>query len=372
MSNHFHGSYLSTDVHFLLKPIDIVDTSIAEKERLVQSGRAHYSEMISAEYRPSPAYLEVFDAAMQRHKQRIGVYLLRLAKHIHDTAVARQVPITLVSLARAGTPIGVLLKRILQQYWQIEVHHYSISIIRDRGIDDNALNYILKHHASASVFFIDGWTGKGVIARELFKWVSQFNQRYHSQLNSDLYVLADVAGHAEVTATTDDFLLPSALLNATVSGLISRSILNPSYIGKNDFHGCKFYRDWLSEDRSLWLVDEIMASLPQAESVADQLASIAACQLLGSRLQTRYTAQAYLHDLMTEFQVAHINHIKPGIGEAIRVLLRRLPEVMLVRNMDTEDIKPFVVLAKEKQITLVTRPDLPYQAVGIIARATGK
>ena len=44
----FHGSYLPQQVQFLLKPISVetvVDT--AHKEALIQSGRRHYSEMLS-------------------------------------------------------------------------------------------------------------------------------------------------------------------------------------------------------------------------------------------------------------------------------------------------------------------------------------
>ncbi len=36
--------------------------------------------------------------------------------------------------ARAGTPIGILLKRCLQKNMDIRVRHYSISIIRGREL----------------------------------------------------------------------------------------------------------------------------------------------------------------------------------------------------------------------------------------------
>ncbi|MBC7475263.1 MAG: hypothetical protein H7263_13295, partial [Candidatus Sericytochromatia bacterium] len=45
----FHGSYKSDDVTFLLKPINIQETDILSKEKLIQSGSKHYSEMISQE-----------------------------------------------------------------------------------------------------------------------------------------------------------------------------------------------------------------------------------------------------------------------------------------------------------------------------------
>ena len=47
MNGDFHGSYLPEDVTFLLKHISMPLLSIAEKERRIQSGLCHYSEMLS-------------------------------------------------------------------------------------------------------------------------------------------------------------------------------------------------------------------------------------------------------------------------------------------------------------------------------------
>ncbi|WP_159606861.1 cysteine protease StiP domain-containing protein, partial [Agromyces humi] len=38
---------------------------------------------------------------------------------------------------------------------------------RGKGIDSNALSYIAAHHNAADAVFVDGWTGKGAISREL-------------------------------------------------------------------------------------------------------------------------------------------------------------------------------------------------------------
>ena len=51
--------------------------------------------------------------------------------------------VVLVSLARAGTPIGILAKRYIKYKYNLNLPHYTISIIRDKGIDENALKYIL-------------------------------------------------------------------------------------------------------------------------------------------------------------------------------------------------------------------------------------
>src|SRR6266699_3418552 len=108
----FSGSYLPDDVIFLLKQVTLATTPVEEKERLIQSGRKHYSEMISGERLPSPLYLRVFHQALERQKARFARHLVELANLLHHS---RPGPLTLVSMARAGTPVGVLLGRILRQ-----------------------------------------------------------------------------------------------------------------------------------------------------------------------------------------------------------------------------------------------------------------
>ena len=61
---NFSGSYDPDDVIFLLNPARIEPTDIAEKERLIQSGARHYSEMLSAEPLPDARYLRLYDMAL--------------------------------------------------------------------------------------------------------------------------------------------------------------------------------------------------------------------------------------------------------------------------------------------------------------------
>ena len=47
-------------------------------------------------------------------------------------------------------------------------NHRAISIIRGRGHPDkNAMDYLLQRYGPEQLQFIDGWTGKGAILREL-------------------------------------------------------------------------------------------------------------------------------------------------------------------------------------------------------------
>jgi hypothetical protein len=355
----FCGSYRKDDVAFLLKRLPqqpFVD--IASKERLIQSGARHYSEMLSPEALPSARYMQVFQDAFDANRQQMARDCLSLVALI---AQRRTGPITLVSLVRAGTPVGVILKHLLQRVIGRQVVHYSVSIIRDRGIDQVALQHILDQgHAPESIVFIDGWTGKGVISRVLEQAVNDFNQRNDVAIDNGLYVLSDLAGTAACAASSSDYLIPSSILNATVSGLVSRSVLNES-IGPADFHGCVYYDAFEAHDQSRAFADGLIADgVRQAEhSGIAQVTPI-------DRAQVAAISTAFLHATMAQYGINDVNLVKPGIGEATRVLLRRVPRLLILRNPDAPDVAHLKLLAAEKSVPLIIDANLPYQAVSLI------
>lgn len=353
----FSGSYSPEDVIFLLIPVELESTDIAQKEKLIQSGKRHYSEMITHEKLPSEKYLRTFFDAFDREKRRFARHLLLLARQI---AAARPQEITLVSLARAGTPIGVVLKRVLRSLHPHPVHHYSVSIIRDRGIDEVAVRYILDRHPPASVVFVDGWTGKGVIARELQTARGLAPIR---SLDRGLFAVADLCGMAKVAASTEDYLIPSCVLGATVSGLISRSILNDRVVGPGDFHGCLYYKEFEPHDLSRWFVDHLMAEIASIQP--EEMAALNPPNEEDfSRL--RQKSVEFLTNIKERFGVQNIHHIKPGIGEATRVLLRRYPDLLLLRDPNQPEVQHLQLLAREKSVHIQIDPELPYLAAALI------
>lgn len=358
----FSGSYSTDDVHFLLKPITIKNTPLIEKEQLIQVGKRHYSEMITYESLPSAAYLELFQQLFTQNRSRFAIDLIHLALKICQR---KHNEITLISLARAGTPIGVLLKHILQQQFNQVCHHYSISIIRDQGIDANALRYIVQRHRDLESFtFIDGWTGKGVITQELHKSIAEFNRQNQTNINSDLYVLTDIAAAAAVTASFDDYLIPSSLLNSTISGLISRSILNQDYLNNDDFHGCIYYEDFLEKDLSNWFID---ATLLAVNELIDT-AKLQFNQQNDHRIKPYLQQQSidFISKIKYDYGISDVNLIKLGIGEATRVLLRRVPESVILKDLNANQTQHLRLLAKEKQVKVIENSKMPYQAVSII------
>ncbi len=358
----FHGSYLPSDVTFLLKPLtNVTLLEVAAKEQLIQSGAKHYSEMISPEQQPSTAYMQLFAQAWADNGARTAADHLKLAAMLN---AAKQGTITLVSLARAGTPVGVILKRLLESVFQRDVTHYSISIIRDRGIDNNALHHILaRGHTQDSIAFIDGWTGKGVITQELQNSIAHYNQRHGTRIDPSLWVIADLAGVASHAATHDDYLIPSSILNATISGLISRSILDDS-IGSNDFHGCLYYDHLKAQDLSLRYVDDLSQRAEQHAQAQPYTPQHHSAALVTPR---REQVKSLIANLMQQHNVPHINLIKPGIGEATRVLLRRSPGLLILSNQAGNDVTHMHSLAVDKNVPILIDHNIaPYQAIAII------
>lgn len=357
MTTPFSGSYRPEDTVFLLKPMAMETVDVAAKERLIQSGQRHYSEMLAPERAPDLRYLELFEALTVRYAWRLATEIMALACHLMAT---RPRQITVVSLARAGTPIGALLTRALQQQGRADARHYSISIIRDRGIDENALAFMLRQEGRepAGLAFVDGWTAKGVITEELRQALRHWNARQPEQLTEALYVVSDMGGVADVAATYDDYAIPSGILNATVSGLTSRSILNAA-IGPEDFHGCVFYPEFAQHDRSNWFLDRVAEHFARAKPIEVRHDP-------GTRLDRRRLMVEFLVRIHADYRISDRNFVKPGVAEATRVLLRRLPDLLLLRDPDHPDVEHLRLLAGEKQVPIVIDSTMPIHATALI------
>ena len=355
----FTGSYSLNDVQFLLKPMTMPDTPIHIKEALIQSGKKHYSEILTHESLPPDEYLPLFYRAMTLNQDRMAEHLLLLAEGILTT---RPQGITLVSLARAGTPVGVLLKHVLKRYFNCQVEHYSISILRDVGIDQNALRTILQNHAPESLVFVDGWTGKGVIARQLATSLQAFAVSDGIHIPAELYVLTDLSGWATVAASSEDYLIPSCILNATISGLVSRTVYDKQTASPTEFHGCLYYEQFAQHDLSNYFIDAILARVDRTRQSFRSGLGV----LPHNRHQLQKLSQQFLQWIAGKYGITRQNYIKPGIGEATRVLLRREAKLLLLQNLDSEATLHLRWLAESKSIPVTVFKDLPYRAVALI------
>lgn len=354
MNNKFSGTYFPDDVHFLLTKIDMPSTNVLEKEKKIQTDKAHYSEMISYEKKPSEKYKSIFYESLKYYEKNFSQDIVNLAYKIIED-YKNEPTITIVSLARAGTPIGVLLKRFISSVVSKPVYHYCVSIIRDIGLDLNALGYILKEHNDTSIVFVDGWTGKGVIGKQLQQSVGDFNITHNKKVSSYLYVVLDISGTAYYGASHEDYLIPSAIFNSTISGLISRTIYNKNYLKAHDFHGYVFY-DYLQEDDvSIWFVDYIFTIMKSLNKTPKK-----------DYNNLHNISNATIDYFKQHLGLANINYIKPGIGESTRVMLRRVPDKLYVKSKHDYGVQHLILLAQEKNVQVIEKPDLFYNAVAII------
>ena len=250
------GSYRPDEVSWLLTDLSAVDleADATLREAAIQAGRAHYAESLPVEYQPDPTYQALFETILAGTATRLA----HAVGAVTDLVLAERGPdVVLASLARAGTPIGILMRRWARRFHGLALPHYAVSIVRARGIDEVALRYLAVQHDPASVVFVDGWTGKGAIAKELTAALDDVRAAGGPAFSDDLAVLADPGHCVRTFGTRDDFLIASACLNSTVSGLVSRTVLNRDLIGPADFHGAKFYAGFADRDVSGVFLDQV-------------------------------------------------------------------------------------------------------------------
>lgn len=368
---NFSGSYLPSEVTLLLDIVSadsVNDISPTQKEALIQSGQRHYSDMLTLEKPPSATHEALYNQALMAGKQRMANDVTNLAFSLHQlfhACVSASQPLILVSLVRAGLPIGVLLQKALSDAsasYALASQHYGVSIIRDRGLDPVALQYILQQHPHSPIVFVDGWTGKGAIYGELQRSLAKItDKRQQAQLFHQgdgvipLVTLADPAGVAWLSASNDDWLMPASLLNSTVSGLISRTLYREPSDG---LHQAVYYDKLQPWDRSgnfIQTIDGLRQQTPLSTPLTGKLLPI-------------FATQSVIDDLAARFAISNRNRIKPTIAEATRAILRRDPECVLVNEMaDGQDTALLRHLCEEKNIQVIADASIaPYQAVTII------
>lgn len=354
------GSYSEEDVIFLLKDLSAVklEDSTENREKLIQSGR-HYSETLPIEYQPPNEYVGLFWRSLHEYKRKVALCIGIVAEQIYHSKGEKTV---LVSLARAGTPVGILLKRYISLHFNVTLPHYSISIIRDRGIDENALKYILAKYPGYKLQFVDGWTGKGAISNELTKACTNFEINNGIKLDDTLAVIADPGYCTTLYGTREDFLIPSACLNSTVSGLVSRTVLNDQYIGKYDFHGAKFYEELTQMDVSNEFINLIDCEFSNIEEKAAEIAYNRSAE----KIEKEFLGMKDVKRIQGEFNINSTHFIKPGVGETTRVLLRRVPWKILMRDPSSPHVKHILMLANEKDVEIVPYKNLNFLCCGLI------
>lgn len=359
------GSYAADEVTWLLQDLSHVRLEAATevRERAIQAGEAHYAESLPVEYQPEETYRRLFAEQLDEVAPRVATAVGAVAELV--VATRGRDDLVLVSLARAGTPIGILLRRWARHRRGRDWPHLAVSIVRDRGIDLVAMRYLAARFDPRRIVFVDGWTGKGAITREFTAAVELVNETLElggRGFDPGLAVLADPGECVSLYGTRDDFLIPSACLNSTVSGLVSRTVLNADLVGPQDFHGAKFYAELAADDVSATFLDTTASWFGKVDGEVDeQLAA-----LLAADRRPTWAGWAAAERLRAAFGLPSVNLVKPGVGETTRVLLRRVPWRVVVNPDRSADLRHVELLAAERGVAVVPDPELPYSCVGLI------
>lgn len=340
-------TYTAEQAICLFTPYEGKLLTLENKEQILQDG-GYYGDILSVEDMPEPEYLAVFDQLNDRLAKRLSVPILQLAQHFDETHPKDQ-PMALVSLARAGTPIGVVMADLLRNRFGRQVTHYSMSVIHKYGLDQHAMNYVLERHAPQNIVFLDGWVSQGRITKALEDSVAQW-----PGVSKTLYCLSDPSGIQNATATRDDLLLPSAVLNAAVSGLLSRTVYNP-----DGFHFAASYLDQKEVDRTQVFIEAMLKAVAELDQVPERNV------LNGAQQKPLAKAQI---DAICDAYNTKADNIKAGIGEVSRSLLRRIPRLVVVDDRAVEEADHLFWLAKQRNIPIqVERLDGPYRAFSVLS-----
>ncbi|ADV68778.1 cysteine protease StiP family protein [Deinococcus maricopensis] len=333
--NNVESTYAPGDVTVLIADRPAPEVTLHEKEARIAAGES-YGHFLTPETPPSALQERTFEDALARNGTRVAGDVRRLADTLHAELGGT---LTLVSLARAGTPVGAVLHRELTRRGA-DVTHATLSVIRGVGLDLPALARATAHRPAGSVVFVDGWTGKGSITQEL-----QRSLAGHA-VAPRLAVLSDPAGVATFTATHDDYLLPHAALNATVSGLLSRTYLH------GDAHAATRLTHLAPFDRTRAYVDALDALVQTTPPGSPPGAAPHA------PVQTAL-------DLARAFGARDPHKVKPSIGEATRVFLRRRPAALVLRAL-TPDTAHLHALADAHGVPVHVAAHLPYAALALV------
>ncbi len=169
----------------------------------------------SPEPRLDAAFERLLLASIEREKDAVLGMVEALADRV---AVAAPSPPVLVSILRAGVPVGALLARSLKRRFGAPVPLVALSLFDGLGWDAAALESALADHPGRPVVFVDSWTSGGGVARELqrsyARWLDSGRPDFTGGEGPRLAVLCDPRGLADFSAVRADRFVPSSLFTA--------------------------------------------------------------------------------------------------------------------------------------------------------------
>ena len=234
----------------------------------------------SPEPKPDPQLNQVVIESMQyRGPFLCGLHDRLLAK------VAEVVPVgktpLLIGILRAGLFVSVGLSRRMAQLGQGLAPVAAIGLFHEAGFDQQALNLALKDYPGAFPVFVDGWTGRGVVANELRRAYAAWNNKPEGLPETPvLATLVDPGHHGDLWGTDRDALVECAHFSAPeVLGFSRAFITDPdavwsAYRYPEAYRNQGLIKAWLNVFESAPVFEEHGAAAPQKlpellEEIAD-------------------------------------------------------------------------------------------------------
>ncbi len=233
-------------------------------------------------------------------------------------------PPLLISILRAGVPIAALLANYLAKQYQTQIPWVALSLFYGLGWDEEALKIALQRYPNRPVWFIDGWTSGGGVAKQLQLSYEQWLQAGHADFTGEqgpqLAVFCDPKGVAQIRASHQDYFIPSACFTAPETLGFSRGFR----LGSGLFQVYRFPNKYLYPR----YIETWLETVNQSPSTLN----------MGQPCDARTKAAYRIH-----------------INEVIRAVVNRNPKEILLQCTQaeaTQQLQPLLYLCKLRQIPI--------------------
>lgn len=340
------STFLDNDVKILLSDISEKMEPLPQeaREELIKIGKKAY-ELLPLEDEPSDQDILTYEKGIELSVKDTANAVKSVAEKIYKRKGSELI---LVSLARGGIPAGIMVKRYLEKRYRIKIPHYAITLIGTKGIDTNALSYIIKRHSVSEIQFIDGWSGKGAIINALKQALVGYDG-----ISPELALLSDPANLSELSGTHEDILIASACLNAPTAGLISRAVYSDPILHKDEFYGAVFFNNLISKDKTYDFIEKTVKKFDFSDELPYEPTT------------TSITGIEEVNNIAKDYNIGNIHFIKPGVGETIRALIRKIPDLILVKDAENKYINYVLEIARQKNIQVEKYPLMRYNVCGM-------
>lgn len=215
----------------------------------------------SPEPKPDPKLKEIVIKSIQTQANYLCALHDRLLERIFERVPASQ-PIVFVSILRAGVFVARGLAKRMSYHGYNEAPVVAIGLFNEAGFDRSAFSAVIKDYPGYYPIFVDGWTGRGVVARELKKTCAELKKENCAigLPETPLFAtLVDPGRHGDLYGTDRDTLVPCAHFTAPeVFGFSRAFIKSPleiwsAYSYPEEYYDTDLVNAWLDvfESRDL-------------------------------------------------------------------------------------------------------------------------